>query len=94
MPIQKGLTSFLFFSTCFSLELRFSEMKRVFATLRALVEVMEALSKDAAPDGVGRLIMEEVLPAIFTLFLARAGMKFHFNIHLLSYDDFFALYFL
>ncbi|PIN24305.1 1,3-beta-glucan synthase/callose synthase catalytic subunit [Handroanthus impetiginosus] len=42
------------------LEQRFSEMKRVFATLRALVEVMEALSKDAAPDGVGRLIMEEV----------------------------------
>ncbi|KAG5537090.1 hypothetical protein RHGRI_024510 [Rhododendron griersonianum] len=42
------------------LELRSSEMKRVFATLRALVEVMEALSKDAAPDGVGRLIVEEV----------------------------------
>ncbi|KAK6123689.1 hypothetical protein DH2020_042571 [Rehmannia glutinosa] len=42
------------------LELRFSEMKRVFATLRALVEVMEALSKDAAPEGVGRLIMEEL----------------------------------
>ncbi|KAL3839046.1 hypothetical protein ACJIZ3_023637 [Penstemon smallii] len=42
------------------LELRSSEMKRVFATLRALVEVMDALSKDAAPDGVGRLIMEEL----------------------------------
>ncbi|KAK4436910.1 Callose synthase 10 [Sesamum alatum] len=42
------------------LQLRFSEMKKVFATLRALVEVMEALSKDAAPDGVGRLIMEEL----------------------------------
>ncbi|KAF7135954.1 hypothetical protein RHSIM_Rhsim08G0183600 [Rhododendron simsii] len=41
------------------LELRSSEMKKVFATLRALVEVMEALSKDAAPD-VGRLILEEV----------------------------------
>lgn len=36
-------------------------MKKVFATLRALVEVMEALSKDADPDGVGRLIMEEVV---------------------------------
>lgn len=32
----------------------------MFAILRALVEVMEALSKDAAPDGVGRLIMDEV----------------------------------
>ncbi|XP_058227988.1 callose synthase 10-like isoform X2 [Rhododendron vialii] len=42
------------------LELRSSEMKKVFATLRALVEVMEAPSKDAAPDGVGRLIVEEV----------------------------------
>ncbi|KAL6576445.1 Callose synthase 10 [Orobanche hederae] len=42
------------------LQHRFSEMKRVFATLRALVEVMEALSKDAAPDGVGRLIVEEL----------------------------------
>ncbi|KAL8042528.1 hypothetical protein ABFX02_09G057600 [Erythranthe guttata] len=42
------------------LELRFSEMKKVFATLRALVEVMEALSKDATSDGVGRLIMEEL----------------------------------
>ncbi|KAI8543872.1 hypothetical protein RHMOL_Rhmol08G0252700 [Rhododendron molle] len=42
------------------LELRTSEMRKVLATLRALVEVMEALSKDAAPDGVGRLIVEEV----------------------------------
>ncbi|KAG8379394.1 hypothetical protein BUALT_Bualt07G0084000 [Buddleja alternifolia] len=42
------------------LEHRFPEMKKVFATLRALVEVMEALSTDAAPDGVGRLIMEEL----------------------------------
>lgn len=39
------------------------EMKKVFATLRALVEVMEALSKDAAPDGVGPLIKEEVTSA-------------------------------
>lgn len=36
-------------------------MKKVIATLRALVEVMELLSKDA-PDRVGRLINEEVLP--------------------------------
>lgn len=34
-------------------------MKKTFATLRALVEVMEALSKDADPD-VGRHIKEEV----------------------------------
>ncbi|XP_073272361.1 callose synthase 10-like [Primulina huaijiensis] len=42
------------------LELRFSEMKRVFATLRALVEVMESLSKDVPADGVGRLITDEL----------------------------------
>ncbi|PPS12675.1 hypothetical protein GOBAR_AA07956 [Gossypium barbadense] len=35
-------------------------MKKVLATLRALVEVMEALSKDADPDGVGRLIKDEL----------------------------------
>lgn len=35
-------------------------MKKVLATLRALVEVMEALSEDADPDGVGRLIKEEL----------------------------------
>lgn len=42
-------------------ELRSFEMKRIIANLRALVEVMEALSKDADPHGVGRLITEEVL---------------------------------
>ncbi|KAH7528293.1 hypothetical protein FEM48_Zijuj05G0057200 [Ziziphus jujuba var. spinosa] len=42
------------------LELRSLEMKKIVATLRALVEVMEALSKDADPDGVGRLITEEL----------------------------------
>ncbi|XP_048443980.1 callose synthase 10 isoform X3 [Pyrus x bretschneideri] len=36
------------------------EMKNTIATLRALVEVMEALSKDADPSGVGRLITEEL----------------------------------
>ncbi|XVF11615.1 hypothetical protein REPUB_Repub08aG0042500 [Reevesia pubescens] len=35
-------------------------MKKVLATLRALVEVMEALSEDAGPDGAGRLIKEEL----------------------------------
>jgi callose synthase len=42
-------------------------MKKVFATLRALVEVMEALSKDADPHGAGRHIMEEV-PVSYLLF--------------------------
>ncbi|GMY15024.1 callose synthase 10 isoform X6 [Fagus crenata] len=36
------------------------EMRKVIATLRALVEVMEELSKDAHPDGVGRHIIEEL----------------------------------
>lgn len=44
----------------FSLESKSLHMKKVVATLRALVEVMEALSKDADPDGVGRLIKDEV----------------------------------
>ncbi|PQP97049.1 callose synthase 10-like [Prunus yedoensis var. nudiflora] len=43
---------------------RYLEMKKTIATLRALVEVMEALSKDADPNGVGRLITEEVRGAI------------------------------
>lgn len=42
------------------MELRFLKMKKVFATLRALAEVMEALSKKAAPD-VGKRITEEVI---------------------------------
>lgn len=41
-------------------ELSSLEMKKVFATLRALVDVMEALSKDADPHGAGRHIMEEL----------------------------------
>lgn len=36
-------------------------MKKVYATLRALIDVMEALSKEASiEDRVGRLIIEEV----------------------------------
>ncbi|XP_024025005.1 callose synthase 10 isoform X1 [Morus notabilis] len=42
------------------LELRSLEMTRIVATLKALVEVMEALSNDADPDGVGRLIKDEL----------------------------------
>ncbi|KAL0318851.1 UNVERIFIED_CONTAM: Callose synthase 10 [Sesamum angustifolium] len=57
---QKWREAGNFSSNIGDLQLRFSEMKKVFATLRALVEVMEALSKDAAPDGVGRLITEEL----------------------------------
>lgn len=41
-------------------ELRSLEMKKVFATLRALEDVMEAVSKDADPHGAGRHIMEEL----------------------------------
>ncbi|XP_010545981.1 PREDICTED: callose synthase 10 isoform X2 [Tarenaya hassleriana] len=36
------------------------KMRKVFATLRALIEVLEALSKDADPEGVGRSIREEL----------------------------------
>ncbi|XP_065873962.1 callose synthase 10 [Euphorbia lathyris] len=42
------------------LERRSREMKKIFANLKALVEVMEALSKDADPDGVGRNILVEL----------------------------------
>ncbi|KAJ6869876.1 LOW QUALITY PROTEIN: hypothetical protein NC651_034552 [Populus alba x Populus x berolinensis] len=41
-------------------ELRSPEVKKVFATLRTLVYVKEALSKDADPQGAGRHIMEEL----------------------------------
>ncbi|XP_042505400.1 callose synthase 10-like isoform X2 [Macadamia integrifolia] len=57
---QKWRESGTFSAKLGELELRAMEMKKVFATLRALVEVMEALSKDAPPDGVGRLITEEL----------------------------------
>uniref|UniRef100_A0A1J3EUH6 1,3-beta-glucan synthase n=1 Tax=Noccaea caerulescens TaxID=107243 RepID=A0A1J3EUH6_NOCCA len=36
------------------------QMRKVFATLRALIEVLELLSRDADPDGVGRSIREEL----------------------------------
>ncbi|CAN8316738.1 unnamed protein product [Cochlearia groenlandica] len=36
------------------------QMRKVFATLRALIEVLEVLSRDADPDGVGRSIREEL----------------------------------
>ncbi|KAF8390568.1 hypothetical protein HHK36_025095 [Tetracentron sinense] len=57
---QKWRESGTFSANLGELELRSLEMKRVFATLRALVEVMEALSRDADPDGVGRQVMEEL----------------------------------
>lgn len=57
---QKWRESGTYSTNIGDLDLRFTEMKKVFATLRALVDVMEALSKDAAPSGVGRLIMDEL----------------------------------
>ncbi|KAF5206729.1 Callose synthase [Thalictrum thalictroides] len=57
---QKWRESGTFSANLGQLALRTSEMKRVFANLRALIEVMEALSRDAAPDGVGKKIMEEL----------------------------------
>ena len=41
--------------------LRSQETKKAFATLRALVEVLEVLIKEGPPDGVGREIADEVL---------------------------------
>ncbi|XP_024168978.1 callose synthase 10 [Rosa chinensis] len=38
----------------------YNEMKKTIAILRALIEVMELLSKDADPHGVGRQITEEL----------------------------------
>ncbi|CAI9281763.1 unnamed protein product [Lactuca saligna] len=46
----------------FSLGLRSQETKKVFTTLRALVEVMEIVSKDVAHAGVGKYIIEEASP--------------------------------
>ncbi|KAH6758638.1 glucan synthase-like 8 [Perilla frutescens var. frutescens] len=57
---QKWRESGTYSTNIGDLDLRFSEMKKVFATMRALVEVMEALCKDAAPSGVGRLITDEL----------------------------------
>nr|XP_043615272.1 callose synthase 10 isoform X2 [Erigeron canadensis] len=57
---QKMLDSGTFSADMGGLGLRSEETKKVLTTLRALVEVMEALSKDIPPDGVGRLIIEEV----------------------------------
>ncbi|WVZ18445.1 hypothetical protein V8G54_005767 [Vigna mungo] len=49
-----------FSSSLGELKLRSSEMRKIIATLRALVEVLEALSKDADPNGVGGLVVEEL----------------------------------
>ncbi|XP_076901976.1 callose synthase 10-like [Bidens hawaiensis] len=57
---QKLLESGTFSADMDGLGFRSRETKKVFTTLRALVEVMEALSKDADPDGVGRYIVEEL----------------------------------
>lgn len=55
-----------------SLGLRSNETKKAFSTLRALVEVMESLSEDAGPDGVGGLITEEVFVFLSIYFLGGA----------------------
>ncbi|KAI3940839.1 hypothetical protein MKW98_014898 [Papaver atlanticum] len=57
---QKWRESGTFSATLGELESRSLEMKRIFTTLRALIVVMEALRKDADPDGVGRKITEEL----------------------------------
>ncbi|KAM7274363.1 hypothetical protein ACFE04_029027 [Oxalis oulophora] len=57
---EKWRESGTFTTNMGDLEHRSREMKKVFSTLRALVEVMEELSKEADPNGVGRLILEEL----------------------------------
>ncbi|RZC85632.1 hypothetical protein C5167_026304 [Papaver somniferum] len=57
---QKWRESGTFGVTLGELEHRSLEMKKIFATLRALIVVMEALHKGADPDGVGKKIMEEL----------------------------------
>lgn len=56
---QKWRETGTFSSNLGEMELRSLKMKKVFATLRALVEVMEALNKDA-DSGVGLHIREEL----------------------------------
>ncbi|BAT79417.1 hypothetical protein VIGAN_02229900 [Vigna angularis var. angularis] len=57
---QRLQESGTFSSSLGELKLRSSEMRKIIATLRALVEVLEALSKDADPSGVGGLVVEEL----------------------------------
>ncbi|XP_040989322.1 callose synthase 10 [Juglans microcarpa x Juglans regia] len=57
---QKLLESGNFSANLGELQLRSIEMKKAIANLKAIVEVMDALSKDADPNGVGRLIIEEL----------------------------------
>lgn len=35
-------------------------MKKVYATLRVLIDILEVLVRDSSSDGMGKLIMEEV----------------------------------
>lgn len=42
------------------LESRAIEMKKVYATLRVLIDILEVLVRDSSSDGMGKLIMEEV----------------------------------
>ena len=70
-------------------------MRKVIATLRALVEVMELLSKDADPSGVGGLIMEEVLLVYYfrmsinrKINLINYDLIIHFSVVKLCFDNF------
>lgn len=49
------------------LEARAVEMKKVYATLRVLIDVLEALVTDSSSDGMGKLIMEEVTSHVILL---------------------------
>ena len=55
-------------------------MRKVIATLKALVEVMEALSKDA-PEGVGKRIQDEVLMLYFISFVCEIRKLFLVQYH-------------
>ena len=83
------------FFCCSRLKLSSSEMRKVIATLRALVEVMELLSKDADPSGVGGLIMEEVLLVYYfrmsinrKINLINYDLIIHFSVVKLCFDNF------
>ncbi|KAK1286687.1 Callose synthase 10 [Acorus calamus] len=57
---QRWRESGTFSTTLGDMELRSVQMKKVYATLRALIEVLEALTRDLPADGLSRLIKEEV----------------------------------
>jgi len=66
------------------LEARAVEMKKVYATLRVLIDVLEVLVRDSSSDGMGRLIMEEVnFPCTsVTIFFPKSSKPFLCSIYL------------